>query len=53
MCAEASTVLRAVAAEVTRGFEPISYRGALVSTLLHATVYVYNKIKWDYKKMHR
>jgi hypothetical protein len=25
---------------VTRGLEPISYRGALLSTLLHATVYV-------------
>jgi hypothetical protein len=24
-----------------RGFEPISYRGALLSTLLHATVYVF------------
>jgi hypothetical protein len=23
-----------------RGFEPISYRGALLSTFLHATVYV-------------
>jgi hypothetical protein len=23
-----------------RGFEPISYRGALLSTLLHATVYM-------------
>jgi hypothetical protein len=23
------------------GFEPISYRGAVLSTLLHATVYIY------------
>jgi dUTPase len=74
MCAEASTVLRAVAAnfffncwcleipsdnrirhiprcvhdhaqgfrlEATRGFVTISYRGALLSTLLHATVYMF------------
>jgi hypothetical protein len=27
--------------EATRGREPISYRGALLSTLLHATVYVF------------
>jgi hypothetical protein len=26
--------------KATRGFEPISYRGVLVSTLLHAIVYV-------------
>jgi hypothetical protein len=26
--------------KATRGFEPISYRGTLVSTLLHATVYM-------------
>jgi hypothetical protein len=25
--------------KASRGFEPISYRGALLSTLLHATVY--------------
>jgi hypothetical protein len=25
----------------TRGFEPISYRGAQLSTLLHATVYIF------------
>jgi hypothetical protein len=27
--------------KATRGFEPISYRGALLSTLLHATVYTF------------
>jgi hypothetical protein len=27
--------------KATRGLEPISYRGVLVSTLLHATVYVF------------
>jgi hypothetical protein len=27
--------------KATRGFEPISYRGALLSTLLHATVHVF------------
>jgi hypothetical protein len=27
--------------KATRGFEPISYRGALLSTLLHATVYMF------------
>jgi hypothetical protein len=27
----------------TRGLEPISYRGALLSTLLHATVHVYTQ----------
>jgi hypothetical protein len=27
----------------TRGLEPISYRGALLSTLLHATVYVFTQ----------
>jgi hypothetical protein len=27
--------------KAARGFEPISYRGALVSTFLHATVYVF------------
>jgi hypothetical protein len=43
----------------TRGFEPIIYRGALLSTLLHAIVYIFYTIcwmlwyrlrmKWDYK----
>jgi hypothetical protein len=28
-------------AKATRGFEPISYRGVLVTTLLHAIVYVF------------
>jgi ribosomal protein L32E len=27
--------------KATRGLEPISYRGVLVSTLLHATVYMF------------
>jgi hypothetical protein len=27
--------------KATRGFEPISYSGALLSTLLHATVYMF------------
>jgi hypothetical protein len=27
--------------KATRGLEPISYRGALLSTLLHAAVYVF------------
>jgi hypothetical protein len=46
--------------KATRGLEPISYRRALLSTLLHATVYVsyticlmywYRlQIKWDYIK---
>jgi hypothetical protein len=27
--------------KATRGLEPISYRGVLLSTLLHATVYVF------------
>jgi hypothetical protein len=46
--------------KATRGFEPISYREALLSTLLHATVYVFYtlycmywcrlQIKWDLKK---
>jgi hypothetical protein len=46
--------------KATRGLEPISYSGALLSTLLHATVCVYYticwmywywlQIKWDYKK---
>jgi hypothetical protein len=27
--------------KATRSLEPISYRGALVSTFLHATVYVF------------
>jgi hypothetical protein len=27
--------------KATRGFEPISYRGVLLSTLLHATVYMF------------
>jgi hypothetical protein len=27
--------------KATRGFEPISYRGALLSTLLHAAVYTF------------
>jgi hypothetical protein len=27
--------------EATRDLEPISYRGVLVSTLLHATVYMF------------
>jgi hypothetical protein len=27
----------------TRGFEPISCRGALLNTLLHITVYVYTQ----------
>jgi hypothetical protein len=27
--------------KATRGFEPISYRGALLSTLLHATVHMF------------
>jgi hypothetical protein len=27
--------------KATRGFEPVSYRGALLSTLLHATVYMF------------
>jgi hypothetical protein len=30
--------------KATRGLEPISYRGVLVSTLLHATVYVFYTI---------
>jgi hypothetical protein len=29
--------------ETTKGLEPISYRGALLSTLLHATVYVFTE----------
>jgi hypothetical protein len=29
--------------KATRGLEPISYRGALLSTLLHATVYDYTQ----------
>jgi hypothetical protein len=29
--------------DATRGLEPINYRGVLVSTRLHATVYVYTK----------
>jgi hypothetical protein len=49
--------------KATRGLEPISYRGALLSTLLHATVYLFHticwvywyrlQIKWDYKKYSR
>jgi hypothetical protein len=41
----------------TRGLEPISYRGALLSTLLHATVYVYTQFAectstdWKYKSI--
>jgi ribosomal protein L32E len=27
--------------KATRGLEPIGYRGALLSTLLHATVYMF------------
>jgi hypothetical protein len=27
--------------KATRGLEPISYRGALLSTLLHGTVYMF------------
>jgi hypothetical protein len=27
--------------KATRGFEPISYRGALLNTLLNATVYMF------------
>jgi hypothetical protein len=30
--------------KATRGLEPISYRGVLVSTLLHATVHVFYTI---------
>jgi hypothetical protein len=30
--------------KAARGLEPISYRGVLVSTLLHATVYVFYTI---------
>jgi hypothetical protein len=33
--------LYALFPKATRGLEPISYRGALLSTLLHATVYVF------------
>jgi hypothetical protein len=29
--------------KATRGLEPISYRGVLLSTLLHATVYVFTQ----------
>jgi hypothetical protein len=45
--------------KATRRFEPISYRGVLLSTLLHAIVYILTQlaectsrlqIKWDYKK---
>jgi hypothetical protein len=39
--------------KATKGLESISYRGALLSTLLHATVYVFVlvliAIKCDYK----
>jgi hypothetical protein len=34
------TLAATINPEATRGLEPISYRGVLVSTLLHATVYV-------------
>jgi hypothetical protein len=34
--------------EATRAFEPISYRGVLPSTLIHATVYVFYTICWIY-----
>jgi hypothetical protein len=34
--------------KVTRGLILISYRGALLSTLLHATVYVFYTICWMY-----
>jgi hypothetical protein len=27
--------------KVTRGLEPVSYRGGLLSTLIHATVYAF------------
>jgi hypothetical protein len=29
--------------KATRGLEPINYRGALLSTLLHVTVYVFTQ----------
>jgi hypothetical protein len=35
--------LTAVFPRATRGLEPISYRGALLNTFLHATVYVYTQ----------
>jgi hypothetical protein len=34
-------IIRRSFLKATRGLEPISYRGALLSTLLHAAEYVY------------
>jgi hypothetical protein len=42
-CWKGSVLPSASFPKATRGLVPISYRGALLSTLLHATVYVYTQ----------